>query len=173
LVDAYGRTSLFDAIAETGNRLAGAAGPRRAVVVLTDGFDNASRLTPGQVSGLASSIDVPIYVIVVVSPLDRAGKSSVIEPQLEELENGRLGNLARWTGGEIFVPITPQDTDAVTRQIITELRHQYLMAFEPGRQAGWHPLELRTRRSDLTVRARSGYMVPARPAIANEERGSK
>jgi hypothetical protein len=50
----------------------------------------------------------------------------------------------------------------VTQQLVNELRHQYLMAFEPGRQPGWHPLEIRTRRTDLTVRARSGYVVPAR-----------
>ncbi len=66
----YGKTKLYDAIAEAGRALAAQAGPRRALVVLTDGADNASTLTPGEVSGLASSIDVPVYVIVVTSPLD-------------------------------------------------------------------------------------------------------
>jgi hypothetical protein len=51
----------------------------------------------------------------------------------------------------------------MTKQVVSELRHQYLMAFEPGGQTGWHPLEVRTRKPNLTVRARSGYMVPGRP----------
>jgi Ca-activated chloride channel family protein len=162
-VDAYGRTSVFDAVAETSQRLIESSGPRRAIIVLTDGADNASRLSPGQVSGLASSIDVPIYVFLIVSPLDRAGGSkSVIDPQLEALQGGALGNLARWTGGEIVAPVASEDIAEATQQLVRELRHQYLMAFEPGGQAGWHPLEVRARRPGLTVRARSGYMVPAR-----------
>ncbi len=40
---------------------------RSAVVVLTDGVDTHSRLTPEQVSGIASEIDVPVYVVAVMS----------------------------------------------------------------------------------------------------------
>ena len=162
-IDSYGRTSVFDAIAETARRLSESAGPRRAVIVLTDGDDNASKLAPSYVSNVASGIDVPVYVFVVVSPLDRAGKETLIDDHLTSLQQGALGNLARWTGGEIFVPVTPEDGIAMTQQVVSELRHQYLMAFEPGGQSGWHPLEVRTRRPNLTVRARSGYMVPGRP----------
>lgn len=162
-IDAWGRTSVFDAIADTARKLHDTGGPRRAVIVLTDGDDNASKLAPTYVSGVASSIDVPVYVFVVVSPLDRAGSKTVIDDHLNSLQQGALGNLARWTGGEILVPVTPEDAVAMTKQVVTELRHQYLMAFEPGGQTGWHPLEVRTRRPNLTVRARSGYMVPGRP----------
>jgi VWFA-related protein len=161
-LEPWGRTSLFDAIAGTGQRVAVTAGPRRAVWVLTDGYDNASKMSAGEVSTLASSIDVPVYVVVVVSPFDRAGGKTLIEADLEELRMGPLGNLARWTGGEIVMPSSAEDLAQVTQQLVNELRHQYLMAFEPGRQPGWHPLEIRTRRTDLTVRARSGYVVPAR-----------
>ncbi len=162
----WGRTKLFDAIAETGRRLAESGAARRAVIVLTDGDDNASLLTPGEVSAIASSIEVPVYVLVIVSPLDRVGQTaaSVIDAHLAEQRNGALGNLARWTGGEIVAPITPTDLAAATRQIVMELRLQYLIAFEPSRQPGWHPLELRTRQTNLTVRARSGYVVSDRPA---------
>jgi Ca-activated chloride channel family protein len=110
-IDSYGRTSVFDAIAETARKLSESGGPRRAVIVLTDGDDNASKLAPAYVSGVASSIDVPVYVFVVVSPLDRAGKETVIEDHLNSLQQGALGNLARWTGGEIFVPVTPERRD--------------------------------------------------------------
>lgn len=166
-IDSYGRTSVFDAIAETSKRLAEVSGFRRAVVVLTDGDDNASRLTAPEVSGIASSIDIPVYVVVVVSPLDRDGRKSVTEPRLIDLHEGPLGRLARWTGGDIVAPVAEMDKHLATRQVVSELRHQYLMAFEPGGQAGWHPLEIRLRRDGLTVRARSGYMVPARTGIWN------
>lgn len=164
-LEPWGRTKLFDAIAETGKLLAATGAARRAVVVLTDGDDNASELTPPQVSGLASSIDVPVYIIVVVSPLDRVGTttSSVLEPQLVQHRDGALGNLARWTGGDILVPVSPEEANTNTRQIVAELRQQYLIAFEPNPQPGWHPLELRTRHTNLVVRARSGYVVPGRP----------
>jgi Ca-activated chloride channel family protein len=170
-LESYGKTSLFDAIADTGQRVAITAGPRRAVVVLTDGYDNASRLTADEVSAIASGIDVPVYVIVVVSPFDKAGRKSLIDDDLLALREGPLGHLARWTGGEIIMPVSAEDLAAATQQLVTELRHQYLMAFEPGGQPGWHPLEVRTRRTDLTVRARSGYVVPARTGVTEQVAG--
>ena len=69
-VDPFGATSLHDAIAEAADRVAARNHPRRAVVVLTDGIDTASSRTPAQVSGLASAIDVPVYVIATVLPID-------------------------------------------------------------------------------------------------------
>ena len=61
---------------------------RRAIVALTDGADNASRLTPEQVSGIASGIDVPVYIVLVISPLDRAGTTTVNEDQIDALQAG-------------------------------------------------------------------------------------
>lgn len=162
----YGKTSLFDAIAETGRLVAAQPGTRRAVLALTDGADNASRLTPAEVSSLASAIDVPVYIFVVVSPLDRAEKAMVNEESIETTLAGRLGDVARLTGGEIFAAVGPAKTSIAARQIVTELRHQYLIAFEPSSQPGWHPIDLRTRDKDFVVRARSGYVVrngPGRP----------
>jgi hypothetical protein len=46
-----------------------------------------------------------------------------------------------------------------TRQILSELHHQYIVAFEPGTKRGWHAVVLRARKPGLFVRARSGYMV--------------
>src|SRR5262245_51324896 len=57
----FGATSRHDAIARTAEQLASRQGRRRAVVVFTDGNDTASKLTPSEVSGIASSIDVPVY----------------------------------------------------------------------------------------------------------------
>ncbi len=167
-LQSYGKTKLYDAIAEAGRQLAAQGGPRRALVVLTDGADNASRLTPGEVSGLASSIDVPVYVVVVVSPLDRPDQNPLKGKEVAALVEGRLGDLARWTGGDIFAAISPASSSVAARQIVTELRHQYLITFEPSRVPGWHPIDLRARDRGLVVRARSGYIVqssPDRPVV--------
>jgi Ca-activated chloride channel family protein len=156
----FGATSLFDAIAEAGRALAASGSPRRAVVALTDGADNASRMTPAEVSGLASSIDVPVYLIVVVSPFDRSGDATIDDPRLIDSNlEGPLADLARWTGGDVYVGVGPEQSSQAARQIVTELRQQYVITFEPGSRVGWHPIELRTKDRDLIVRARSGYMV--------------
>jgi Ca-activated chloride channel family protein len=156
----FGVTSLFDAIAETGRELAASGGQRRAVIALTDGADNASRLTAPQVSGIASSIDVPVYIIVVVSPHDRAGRTTIDDPRILDAPlQGPLADLARWTGGDIFVGTGPAESLHAARQIVSELRQHYLIAFEPDGRPGWHPIELRTTNEDHVVRARSGYMV--------------
>jgi VWFA-related protein len=157
----FGATSIYDAIAETSRTLA-LRGPRRAIVVLTDGGDNASRLTPEAVSGIASAIDVPVYVVLVVSPLDQSGSGVNDEAALDAQLHGRLADLAHWTGGEIFPAVGAAQAASAARQIVTDLRQQYWLAFEPGVQPGWHTLEVRTHHKDFVVRARSGYLVPSR-----------
>jgi len=116
----FGVTALHDAIAETATRLATRGGSHRAVVALTDGADNNSRLTPSQVSGVASAIDVPVYIIVVVSPLDHPGRSGAVEGAAEISRAGALGNLARWTGGELFIASRPADASVAARQIVAD-----------------------------------------------------
>jgi Ca-activated chloride channel homolog len=158
---AMGLTSLYDAIADTAKKLEHRPSPRRAVVVITDGVDTASTLTPSQVSGLASAIDVPVYVIAVVSPLDHPGGDMAVPNANQSAVSTSLGNLA--TGGEMMVVSAPADASLAARELITELRHQYLIAFESSKDAGWYALDVKTRRRDLTVRARSGYFANQRP----------
>jgi VWFA-related protein len=95
----FGATSLFDAIAETGRLLAARGGSRRAVVALTDGADNASRLTPAEVSGIASSIDVPVYIVIVISPFDRDGKTLTRGCSKDRSPIWRIGRAERFTPG--------------------------------------------------------------------------
>lgn len=158
----YGQTSLYDAVAETARAVAAVVGDqrdphqlvqRRAVVVLTDGIDTRSRLTPADVSSIASAIDVPVYVLAVMHAVD--------DPREVRTEEGQsaLRNLAQWTGGELFISTAPAHASVASRQIVDELRHQYVFAFEASSQPGWHPLEVRARNPDLVVRARAGYMA--------------
>jgi Ca-activated chloride channel family protein len=151
----FGATSLYDAIAAAAERVVERGRLRRAVVVLTDGLDTASRLTPAEVSGIASAIDVPVYVLGVVSPVDDPEDDLAL--QEETAEQADLSDLARWTGGALIIASQPAQASLAARQIVTELRNQYLIVFEPGAKPGWHSLELRLRPRGLTVRARSGY----------------
>ena len=64
---------------------------------------------------------------------------------------------------------TPAQMSVAAREIVNELRHQYLIAFEPTGASGWHALELRTRKSNLVVRARSGYMAGPSPRDSSSQ----
>ncbi len=153
----FGMTSLNDAIAETAKSVAARPNAHRAVIVLTDGVDNNSHLTPAEVSGIASAIDVPVYILTVVSPLDHVGTSTAVSSE-RPIPVGDLTDLARWTGGELFVTSGPDQAGQAVREILAELRHQYFIAFEPASRPGWHPLEVRAHGHRLVVRARSGYI---------------
>jgi Ca-activated chloride channel family protein len=162
----FGATSLHDAIAETAKRLEEREGKRRAVVVLTDGNDTASKLTPSQVSGIASEIDVPVYLFGIVPSIDNPTSEMATNSVVSSALGGALADLASWTGGHAFVASTPAQRSAAARQIIDELRHQYLIAFESTGAPGWHPLVVRAKQKDLTVRARSGYIAgQSRPSF--------
>ena len=155
----YGATSLHDAIAQTARRVGERQGRRRAVIVMTDGVDNASHLKPAEVSAIASAIDVPVYIFGIVPSID----NPLADTSTHSVESlafaGPLADLAAWTGGHVFVASTPAQRSIAARQIIDELRHQYLIAFESSGKPGWHPLVVRARNKDLTVRARSGYIA--------------
>jgi Ca-activated chloride channel family protein len=152
----WGMTSLHDAIASASRTMDSRATRRRALVVLTDGIDTGSKLTPAQVSAIASSIDLPVYIVAVVQSIDdpRTGGSN-------QALAGELADLARWTGGQLFISTSMSEASNVARQITNELRQQYLIAFEPGAAPGWHSVEVKVRRKGHTVQARSGYMAGA------------
>jgi VWFA-related protein len=160
----FGQTSLYDAVAQTAKHVADVApgDPHRlAVVVLTDGVDTSSLMKPEEVSAIASQIDVPVYVLSVVSPLDHPGGPDVVDTVHTPPES-ELRSLARWTGGDLFVTSAPAHESIAARQIVDELRHQYVLAFGSSSASGWHRLDVRVKDRDWTVRARAGYMAGTR-----------
>jgi Ca-activated chloride channel family protein len=159
LVVPFGATSLHDAIAATARRVGEREGRRRAVIVMTDGADNASRLKPSDVSAIASGIDVPVYIFGIVPSIDNPSADTSTRSVESLAFAGPLADLAAWTGGHVFVASTPGQRSIAARQIIDELRHQYVIAFESSGKPGWHPLVVRARNKDLIVRARSGYIA--------------
>jgi Ca-activated chloride channel family protein len=159
LVKPFGATSLHDAIARTAQKVGARGSLRRAVIVFTDGKDNASKLTPGEVSGIASSIDVPVYIIGIVPSIDNPSAQGALNGADHSALARALSNLSEWTGGRTFVVSTIAERSQMARQLVEELRHQYLIAFEASTLPGWHPLVVRMRDKDLSVRARSGYIA--------------
>lgn len=154
----YGETSLYDAIALTAHDAAEGQGDqaRRAVVVFTDGVDTSSELSPDRVAAIASAIDVPVYVVVVMTPTEYEDSAAGVL-QHTDVPEGTLRRLARWTGGELFLASAPAHENVAARQIVDELRHEYVLAFNASTGGGWHPLEVRVKDRSMTVRARSGY----------------
>jgi Ca-activated chloride channel family protein len=154
----FGQTSLYDAVAEAASFVAdagradGRLPQRSALVVLTDGIDTKSRQTTQQVAAIASRIDVPVYFIAVMAPID--------DPRTDAspaFDVSGLRELARSTGGDMFIATAPAHASVTARQILDELRHQYVLAFEASSRPGWRPLEVTARDDKLTVRARTGY----------------
>jgi Ca-activated chloride channel family protein len=158
-VEPFGATSLYDAVAETAEQISTRSNKRRAIVVLSDGLDTSSRMGPEQVSAAASAIDVPVYLIAVADPVDHPGTESAVERGSPSPLTGGLADLARWTGGDLYVVSAPAHASIAARQLLSELRHQYLLAFEASAKPGWYRLEIRTKDKDLRVRARSGYFA--------------
>ena len=129
------------------------------MVVFTDGRDTSSRLTPSEVSGIASAIDVPVYILGIVPGIDNPFADTGTVTAEQSALSGPLANLAHWTGGETFIVSRPAERSLVARQIVDELRHQYLIAFEASGTPGWRPLTVRARDKDHIVRSRSGYIA--------------
>ena len=72
-----------------------------------------------------------------------------------------LANLARATGGDFFVAYDTASTTAAINQLVEELRHQYVLAFEASSEHGWRNVQVRTRKKGLVVRTRGWYLSGA------------
>lgn len=166
----WGLTSLYDALAGTARRVAGRPNPHRAVLVITDGVDTGSRMSAEDVSGLASEIQVPVYLVVVAAPVDNpAQRLALLSVDGRAASTATLADLARWTGGDMAIVSTPSEFTTALDGLVAELRHQYVLTFEPDARPGWHPLEVRATRKRLAVHARGGYMSGSGAAMPTPE----
>ena len=148
-LDTWGATSIYDAIAGAAGIVDEHTRKRRAVLVVTDGSDNWSTYSAQEVAWIASTIDVPVYVLAVGAAAPGSEDARAI--------GGELGELARATGGDYYAADTETRQAMALGRIIEDLRHQYLIAIEPARATGLRSLEIRTGKSSLKVRARQWY----------------
>jgi Ca-activated chloride channel homolog len=154
----FGTTSLYDATAATARQLATRSGTHKAIIVLTDGIDTSSEMTARDVSGLASSIDVPVFVVATVPSLDQRLMLQALERSMPS-DAADLRDLAEWTGGQVVFATTLAETVAASTSLIDGLRQQYVIAIEAANGREWRRLDVRVRRPSTVVKARSGYFA--------------
>lgn len=125
---------------------------RRAVVILSDGEDNNSRVTRDQALEMAQKSDVVIFTI------------STNITRMESDGDKLLKYLAQETGGLALFPFKVEDLAQSFENIANELRSQYniLHRPEPLHTDGlYHTVEIKVKnRKDFIVRARKGYYAP-------------
>jgi VWFA-related protein len=154
----FGTTSLFDATAAAARRLAARSATHKAIIVLTDGIDTSSAMTAREVSGLASSIDVPVFVVATVPSLDQRLMLETSERSAPS-NAADLRDLAEWTGGQFVFASTFVETVVAASGLIDGLRLQYVLAIEAASGREWRRLDVRVRRPSTSVKARSGYFA--------------
>jgi VWFA-related protein len=154
-IQPFGATGLYDAIVNTIDTVMGEAPRTRALLLLTDGIDTYSVSSPSDAAGAAAALDIPLYVLSVGKDLtdDRRipseGRSATVT----------LNDLAVRTGGLAVEAGTIAELSIVTRTILSELRHQYVLAIPAGSARGWHELTVRVRGGRVQARSRNGYVV--------------
>jgi Ca-activated chloride channel family protein len=159
IVKAEHRTALLDAIYFGLNKMKQAKYERKALLVVSDGGDNRSRYTEGEVRAQVRESDVEIYSIGIFDPYaptpeERTG------PQL-------LDDLSSSTGGRLFRVDDVDEMSDIAEKISTELRNQYVLGYTPkdiSRDGKWRKVKVKVNPPPglppLTVYARTGYYAP-------------
>ncbi|HUD70364.1 MAG TPA: VWA domain-containing protein [Dongiaceae bacterium] len=159
-----GGTALYDALYSTATGLLAADG-RRAIVLLSDGRDQAlEENEPGSLHLFEEALErahhseAAIYAIGLGRHLDREMDLTGTRSVREILET-----FARQTGGRAWFPERAADVAEIYRQVAADLRQQYTLAYvstNPARDGRWRRIDVTTGRPDLSIRARSGYYAP-------------
>jgi Ca-activated chloride channel family protein len=164
-VTPFGSTALHDALDKGAHDIASWGEGRRAVVVVTDGMDNASQETPEVVIARSRALDVPIYAVSVVSPLDDP-RSERFVGKRKEAETAAaaetLSRYARLSGGLAFRVSDFAGLRAAADRIAAELKHQYRLGWTPtSGSSRFRRVAVVTTRKGVTIRTRSGYLPPS------------
>jgi VWFA-related protein len=143
-VTAGGDTSLVDA-SYTGLLTGESDVGRALVLIFSDGLDVTSWLQPEQVLDIARRSDVVVYSVAV---------RSLAKPEF-------LQDLGDTTGGDLIEVESTKNLKETFTRILDEFRHRYLLSYEPRgvEKNGWHPLEVKVKRSGVKVKARPGYLA--------------
>lgn len=170
-VEPFGKTALYDAVVRMPDRMILGSNGSRAIILLTDGIDNASELDRLALLRTLEAIDVPVYPIGLASAeslLPAAG------PRAREsrLDLGVLGDLARMSGGKLAIATEPEELSDGINAVLRELRSQYLVGFAPSGEGAirYRRIELDIKRPVSSVRVRSGYRGTDPPLMARRGR---
>jgi len=151
-----GRTALLDAIYLGLNKMRQARYGRKALLIISDGGDNHSRYTEGEIKTLVKESDVQIYAIGVYD--------HYVPTEEERLGPQLLSDITEVTGGRAFSIDNPNDLADVATKIGVELRNQYVLGYRPSNPASdgkWHKLRVKLvppkGLPPLRVYAKTGY----------------
>jgi VWFA-related protein len=146
-----GQTALYSAIVEGLAHLNESKLTKKALIVISDGRDNASRIRLDDVVKLADLSGASFYAIGIYDRNDG------------DADPRTLRNMANRTGGEAFFPERLDEVRALCERIASTLRNQYALSYAPpswDSGPAYRRLEVRVKdpkRRDLTVRTRTGY----------------
>jgi VWFA-related protein len=146
-----GRTALYNALVAGLDALDEGTRPRKVLVLISDGGDNASQATFEQVLTRAKRSNVAIYTI---------GLFDADDP---DKNPGVLKSLARETGGERFLPASPGQLLEICQRVARDIRSGYTLGYvPPDRDGAYHRVRVQVEPPDhrhLTVRSRPGYVA--------------
>lgn len=145
--NAFGNTALYDALYASYRKLRSVEG-RKAIILLTDGEDTASKFSFRRVLDQAKISEIIIYPIGL--------GTSVMDLELRRI----LKSLAEETGGRAYFPDKVEDLGGVYAEIARELKNQHYITYEPTNDnwdGRWRKIRLLSPGRDLDLRARSGY----------------
>jgi VWFA-related protein len=145
-----GMTALYDALDAALDHLDLGSRDRRALIVVSDGGDNASTLTLDAVTEHARRSNASIYAVIIANADNRDARPGVLK------------RLAREHAGAAFSPRTPDDVAAAFRQIAREIRSGYTIGFSPSRDRSGDFRVVRVvvdagDHRQLVARTRAGY----------------
>jgi Ca-activated chloride channel family protein len=161
-IQPFGSTALHDALDHAARDLSTWRDGRRAVVVVTDGVDTSSQLRPDEVLARSQALDVPIYAVSVVSPVDDP-ESKIFtgreRPAAATAGTEVLERYARLSGGASFTVSDLGGLQRAAATILGELKHQYRLGYDPPRgPSQFRRVEVQSTRKGVLVKTRSGYV---------------
>ena len=160
-IEPFSSTALHDALDRAAADLATHSEGRKAVVVLTDGVDTASQRRPEDVMARSKALDVPIYTLSVVSPLDDPESSRFAggDPARARAGIEILKRYAALSGGAAFTVSDFPALQQAASTIVGELKHQYRLGYDPpSGPARFRRIAVATTRKGVVVKTRSGYV---------------
>ena len=158
---ADGMTALNDAIYKASEELAKRSEKRKAIIVLSDGGDTNSRYSAEKALKRAIAASATIYTVDI----------STIEERTRYQNTSILKNFADKSGGRFVSAQNGQALRETFKNLAEELRSQYTITYQPTNSAKdgkWRSIEMKTNKTDLTVRTRKGYNAPT-----DAEKGKK
>jgi len=157
LVQPKENTALYDAVYLGVDKVTKGSHQKRALLIISDGQDNASRYNFGEVRRLMKESDVVTYAVGILG----GGDSS---SQLGMQGQAFLDELTSVSGGKSFYPQTDVEMDEIFERIALELRHQYTVGYTPRDfqpDGKWRKVKVKVKPPRglprLTVRSREGY----------------